>query len=627
MARTTTIRKYGRNTRKQTAELLFAQLPTTPVKPERQVTPPIVSEGQPVATPMLESQKGSALGAVELRKPGREAGSPPSDEMMHQLVQQFDSTRLDDVSTSDAKTDSRGSDHLSPLDSPRNAKDEAVNVESPPRVEHVDDGFEELGREEYEVSYCDDLRVLTWADVCAAGDRVEKIAEASFAEVYRITNAHGTSIIKVVRLESPIKQQTKAQVRSGLVDEEPHSEEDMQGELRISEWLADIPGFVVYKEKYVVEGKAPKALLETHQAFHRRMKRSDPDRLQFYPSPSRYLDDTRFLVVELGDAGTALEDFELTSINQVWDIFLHTALALARAEDLIQFEHRDLHEGNLCIRQTRQPTARRISTSPQQFGFSGLDVTILDYGLCRASDPDSSCLPDTSTTTTTTSTPPPTAVAYDLEKDLTLFQSTHAPQCAVYRQMRAFLIHNDRFPPPEEDPSPTTTPYPTTPYPPSSLTNKPISWTGYFPYTNVLWLAYLYAYLVGHFRGDAAALRGFRRQTRELRAHLDPAAPRGVLSFPSAGEVVRFAVEAGHSPNVRILTHGYRATSVAGHVAQRNTRRVRKRERRGKHQSRVREDTKGGERTGEAREDAEEEERTTGNARTRKGQATSEEAR
>ncbi len=111
----------------------------------------------------------------------------------------------------------------------------------------------------------DELRVLTWADVCPPGDRIEKIAEASYAEVYRVTNERGTSIIRSSGLESPIKPQTKAQERSGLVDEEPHPEDDLLGELRISEWLADIPGFVVYKEQYVVRGRAPKALLETHQ--------------------------------------------------------------------------------------------------------------------------------------------------------------------------------------------------------------------------------------------------------------------------------------------------------------------------------------------------------------------------
>lgn len=185
-----------------------------------------------------------------------------------------------------------------------------------------------------------DSSTLTWEDVCPFGDRIEKIAEASYAEVYRITNDRGTSIIKVIRLESPIKPQTKAQQKSGLVDEEPHSEDDLAGELQISELLADIPGFVIYKEKYTVQGKTIPALLETHQSFHKKMKRKDPERLQFYPSPSRYLNDTKFLVVELGDAGTALEDLEIISVDQIWDIFLHVALALARAENLVRFEVR-----------------------------------------------------------------------------------------------------------------------------------------------------------------------------------------------------------------------------------------------------------------------------------------------
>jgi len=174
--------------------------------------------------------------------------------------------------------------------------------------------------------------------VCPPGDKIEKIAEASYAEVYRVSNERGTSIIKTIRLHSPIKPKTKVQERSGLVDEEPHREEDLLGELKISEWLADIPGFVVYKERYVVKGKASKGLLETHQTFHRRAKRKDPDRLQFYPSPSRYLDETKFLVVELGDAGIALEDYELACVSQLWDVFLHVSIALARAEDQIQFE-------------------------------------------------------------------------------------------------------------------------------------------------------------------------------------------------------------------------------------------------------------------------------------------------
>ncbi|CAK7197638.1 hypothetical protein SEUCBS139899_000286 [Sporothrix eucalyptigena] len=375
----------------------------------------------------------------------------------------------------------------------------------------------------YEDSIDSGLRVLTWADMCPPGDRIEKIAEASYAEVYRVTNERGTSIIKAIRLASPIKPQTKAQVRSGLVDEEPHDEEDLRGELTISEWLADIPGFVVYKERYIVRGRAPKDLLETHQTFHRRAKRQDPDRLQFYPSPSRYLDDTRFLVIELGDAGRALEDVVLDSVSQLWDVFLHVAIALARAEDQINFEHRDLHEGNLCVRQVAQPRNKADDdNSPVVFGFSGLDITILDYGLSRAEDMDDDDRAE--------------PIAFDLEKDLSLFTSTHADQCKVYRQMRSHLLKGDRVHLP---PACHQKPYDAGP------DGEPISWKDYNPYTNVLWLAYLYGYLVRNFSGDKQDLVRFRRATREMWLHMSPDAPPSILSFSSATDIVRFAVEAG----------------------------------------------------------------------------------
>ncbi|KXX79528.1 Serine/threonine-protein kinase haspin hrk1 [Madurella mycetomatis] len=513
MSRTATLRKYGKSTRKTRAELLFAELPRSPIKKE--------SESNPDPEP--------------------EPGAAPVDEVAG-IVGQLASIALENTTAIVEEVGIQIAERSpSPVVGPANNESETTLHQQPEDQPSEHGHLDEQSFNDGDSSF-DGLRTLTWSDVCLPGDRIEKIAEASYAEVYRITNEHGTSIIKTVRLESPIKPQTKAQERSGLVDEEPHSEEDMLGELRISEWLADIPGFVVYKEQYVVRGKAPKALLETHQAFHRRMKRKDPDRLQFYPSPSRYLDETRFLVVELGDAGIALEDFELTSISQVWDIFLHTALALARAEDLIEFEHRDLHEGNLCIRRVRPPTTKPFSSppSPLQFGFSGLDITILDYGLSRAADPSSRA----------SSTP--SIVAYDLEKDLALFTSTHAPlQTNTYRAMRSFLINADRVPL-LLDPKHHTVPYPpcrstssATSSASSSSGGTPISWREHHPYTNVLWLAYLYNYLIRHFKGDRKELAQFKKETAELRMHLDPAAPRRVLSFPCAGGVVRFAVEAG----------------------------------------------------------------------------------
>ncbi len=303
------VRKYGKQHTKPKHSRLFAELPQTPVrtvKTEAQVEVEVTSEDDAVG------QLTNKLSTVKLQ----DENTPPPD------VPEPVKRRRGRPST--AKP---GPAELAKCQTPQ-PPSPAASSKSEPSAEVS--------------TFGQDLNVLTWSEVCPPGDNIVKIAEASYAEVYRVTNERGTSIIKVIRMKSPIKPQTKTQQKSGLVDEEPHSEADLMGELRISEWLADIPGFVVYKERYIVQGKACRELLETHQAFHKKLKRQDPDRLQFYPSPSRYLDGTRFLVVELGDAGTALEDFKLTTTEQLWDIFFHVTIALARAETYIEFEVRIL---------------------------------------------------------------------------------------------------------------------------------------------------------------------------------------------------------------------------------------------------------------------------------------------
>lgn len=546
MARTQGLRTYGRSTRTR-ARAALTELPQSPI-----------------------------------RKPPTEESfiDEDDDSIIKQLVRQLENIDVADNSGESGSTVSEAitqTSHDEPevaiLDEENNAAKSPTTVDKPTKSSFVVElpvrPSEQPVEDAADVSIVqvpaepepsnDDLRVLSWHDVSPPGDTITKIAEASYAEVYRVKNARGTSIIKCIRLPSPIKAQTKAQVKSGLVDEEPHPQTDLLGELRISEWLADIPGFVVYKERYIVEGKAPKTLLETHQAFQRKMKRQDPDRLQFYPSPSRYLDGTRFLVVELGDAGTALEDFNLTTADQLWDIFFLVAVALARAEELIAFEvshdgqlcticiltcpkHRDLHEGNLCIRQVSKPRKRDPAVPGPSFGFSGLDITILDYGLSRAEEPLPFAGDDSYV-----SIPDPEVVALDLETDLSIFTSTHADQCKVYRQMRSFLLSNGTsrkcLPP-----SSHTIPYQTIKLPKALAAEtppEPISWAVSAPYTNVLWLAYIYEYIVDHFAGEKQHATRWRRDTAELWRHLDPGAKAGTPVFACAGDVVRFAVEAG----------------------------------------------------------------------------------
>jgi serine/threonine-protein kinase haspin len=305
MDKKATVRKYGRQATKPKCTRLFAELPQTPIRKSRPVAKTAAKNDENDDIEGLTQNLSSlALKDEHIISPITRIQKPLGEN--------------EQWSTSYRRSEAPRKIETPPPTTPHSA------LEEPASISRLEDG----------------LRILSWAEVCPPSDRIVKIAEASYAEVYRVTNDRGTSIIKVIRMQSPIRAQTKTQRNSGLIDEEPHSESDLMGELQISEWLADIPGFVVYKERYIVKGKACRELLETHQAFHKRAKRQDPGRLQFYPSPSRYLEDTKFLVVELGDAGIALEDFHLESADQFWDIFFHVAIALARAEAQVEFEVR-----------------------------------------------------------------------------------------------------------------------------------------------------------------------------------------------------------------------------------------------------------------------------------------------
>lgn len=148
-------------------------------------------------------------------------------------------------------------------------------------------------------------------------------------------------------------------------------------------------------------------------------------------------------------------------------------------------------------------------------------MTILDYGLSRAEDIDSDSL---------------TPIANDLERELSLFTSTHAKQCKVYRQMRSYLLEGDRIWLP---PKAHTKPYQ------RGHHGTPISWYAHHPYTNVLWLAYLYEYLVEHYQGAKTGISAFKRETQEFWTHLNPESSLEIMSFSSAEDVVEFAAEAG----------------------------------------------------------------------------------
>jgi serine/threonine-protein kinase haspin len=166
----------------------------------------------------------------------------------------------------------------------------------------------------------------SWDSVLPSHSTLQKIAEASFAEVYRVINADGTSILKIMQL--------KVSTDPGSLDiRTACAVESVISELRIMNALTEIPGFVTFKEAHIIRGKPGPQI---KQAWNAHFALSG-DKSEF-PHPEDYTSDSTFLVIELGDAGNVLEDYKMEHIEQLWDVLLGAIIALSRAEFTNDFE-------------------------------------------------------------------------------------------------------------------------------------------------------------------------------------------------------------------------------------------------------------------------------------------------
>ena len=130
-------------------------------------------------------------------------------------------------------------------------------------------------------------------------------------------------------------------------------------------------GFVEVKSIKCIIGKYPQKLIELWKLYDDE-KKSEND------CPSMFDKSQLYISLELGHGGQDLEAFVfqnanesyavfiqvsffnlfilflLLSVLQVYYFFIQTALALAVAEQSLEFEHRDLHWGNILISRSKK---------------------------------------------------------------------------------------------------------------------------------------------------------------------------------------------------------------------------------------------------------------------------------
>lgn len=225
-----------------------------------------------------------------------------------------------------------------------------------------------------------------------------KIAEASYAQVYLLSRKVPTgitnddqSILKIISLNPPSQHLSASAVdlRPQKVKGTSSEVEKVVSEVRLLDRMTEIPGFTNLREVRVLQGQPTSSFVTAWREWNKSRLKKDKS---LFPDPSRksnYGEDQLWAIVEMDHAGLDLEhpSVKIDSLWSLWDVFWGVAIALAKGEEDVKFEHRDLHLGNICVTQTREDDSfesPRVQNVDRKLGFTGLETTIIDYTLSRA---------------------------------------------------------------------------------------------------------------------------------------------------------------------------------------------------------------------------------------------------
>ncbi|KAJ1679690.1 hypothetical protein EV182_001536, partial [Spiromyces aspiralis] len=150
--------------------------------------------------------------------------------------------------------------------------------------------------------------------------------------------------------------------------------------------------FVKVYRVCICKGRLPAPLLRAWDRWNREYPElCENRRPDFYPS------DQLFAVFILEIAGETLETAEIRSWKEAQSIIRQLIISLAVAEQMCEFEHRDLHWGNILITRCdpttsllyRAPTSNKSTSTILLIPSYGIRCTIIDYTLSRLHVADS----------------------------------------------------------------------------------------------------------------------------------------------------------------------------------------------------------------------------------------------
>ncbi|KAF0906954.1 hypothetical protein E2562_013328 [Oryza meyeriana var. granulata] len=266
---------------------------------------------------------------------------------------------------------------------------------------------------------------------------IVKLGEGTFGEAFRA----GSTVCKVVPFDgtSLVNGETQKKAEEVL--------EEVLLCLTLNNLRADrgdnvkensCHGFIETKDFWVCQGPYDPSLICAWEDWDAKWG-SENDH------PNEFSNEQCYIVFVQADGGRDLEKFALLDYNEACSLLVQVTASLAVAESACEFEHRDLHWGNILLdRDETQNKNHTMSFTLQGKKMCtrtfGLEVSIIDFTLSRINTGDA-------------------ILFLDLSVDPALFDGPKGDkQAETYRKMKQI-----------------TKDY----------------WEGSFPKTNVVWLIYL----------------------------------------------------------------------------------------------------------------------------------------
>ena len=289
-----------------------------------------------------------------------------------------------------------------------------------------------------------DALLGTHVDISA----VKKVGEGTFGEAFCV----GDVVFKIVPIEGDGDAQKTAAEILGEAAVSLTLSRLRHGSKNVTSGFVETYGIGICKGKYSKE-----LTKEWHRWDKIHTSENGP--------VDEYGDDQLYVVFVVGNGGIDLEGFSPRSFNEIKSILLQTIITLAVAENACEFEHRDLHWGNILI---KRDSSKQIGYSLNNVDIvaesTGVRVTLIDFTLSRLTTREGE-----------------TAFC-DLSADPEIFNGpTGDPQAEAYRQMKRDVG----------------------------------DWKEYVPRTNIIWLEYLLDIMI-HYKCPPNCKKADRESLRAL---------------------------------------------------------------------------------------------------------------